>query len=345
MTTKKPTTDPALLAELKVPMTQRGHPDLRNHVPARFVTLEEAAQNGWSLFYDGRACRFGHQSARAVSNVDRCTDCERVRSGKAPIYPQARHQNFHKLTAPPKDAAAPVVIQQPAAPELSAADTRFLKAYVDHRDLALAAKAVGCTPSQILSRRTPGSLLDAAMSKHETDLSIPKYQPPPIARAPESYNWTADIENHLIDLWIDGGLLQNALDQLAIRPSEFYKHVERSPTFASKVEQAKPLALQTARHRFLASQDDKMIRVLESMAGDETPSARLTNAQLDARVLRGVTEMFNWNVYRYRVRATGQVFSASEIELCSDTGVVVPAIPEEETAPDESEPAPGEDLR
>src|ERR1700691_3501822 len=78
--------------ELVVYLTQRDNPDLYSDVPIRFVSKEEAKRRGWSWYWHGiRECRYGHAAARRTSNEQICSDCERVKNGKDPIYPPPEH--------------------------------------------------------------------------------------------------------------------------------------------------------------------------------------------------------------------------------------------------------------
>ena len=78
--------------ELGVYLTQRGQPDLYSDVPIRLVSKEEAQSQGWSWYWNGvRVCRYGHAAARRTSNEMICSDCDRVKAGKEPIYPPPLH--------------------------------------------------------------------------------------------------------------------------------------------------------------------------------------------------------------------------------------------------------------
>lgn len=68
------------------------YPDMRNHMPSRVVTIEEARARGWSLFYDGRVCPSGHRAPRYVSNSSRCVDCVRVGRKQPTIGTTGRYQ-------------------------------------------------------------------------------------------------------------------------------------------------------------------------------------------------------------------------------------------------------------
>jgi hypothetical protein len=115
-------------AELGVPLTQRGMPDLRGFVPNRFIPQAESRARGWSMFWEGAACRFGHQASRSLSNPNICTDCVRIKEGKPGLYPTSRAQEFREHVR--KDPSAPAAVIQaptpPVSPEPSAADQKFL---------------------------------------------------------------------------------------------------------------------------------------------------------------------------------------------------------------------------
>ena len=150
--------------ELGVSLSQRGQPKLRDEVPKRFIPRAEAEARGWSLYWSGAACRAGHQAARSVAN-DGCMDCVRMREGKDPIYPKSKAQEYRTATKTTnaEKAAAPLVLQQPAAPELSAADLKFLAQLDTLRDFDAAAKAAGIVRGLVEARASSYPLFRAAL--------------------------------------------------------------------------------------------------------------------------------------------------------------------------------------
>jgi hypothetical protein len=271
---------------LGVPLTERGHPDMRNFVPTRFVPLAESQARGWSLYWTGAACRYGHMAARSTSNPKICSDCVRVKEGKPAIYPKSRVQEFRTLT---KDSAGPAVTQAaapvapPAPPEPSSADKRFLSSYAEHRDLTAAAQAVGSTAALIAGRRSHDTALDTAMAKLECDLSIPKYTPPPRITNADAFPWTAELERQFCRRYVDCGLIEQVRAELSVSASDFYDHVQRSSEFAALVEQARPFAKETLKERALEDAkrgNDKLLRALEADSAADGFTDRVTGRKV-----------------------------------------------------------------
>jgi hypothetical protein len=252
--------------ELGVSLSQRGQPKLRDEVPKRLISREESEARGWSLFYDASACRFGHQSAKSTSNLG-CTDCARLREGKPAIYPVSKAQEFRKATKPTKAAAAPVVIQQPAAPELSAKDQSFLAHLDTLRDFDAAAKAAGTVRGLIEARASSYPLFRSALE----DLCARRDIPWTRAVDPQAFVWTPATERQLVKRFIDTGLLEQARNELGIAASDYHAHLAASPEFAAAISGAEPTARQTLRERAIQAAErgnDRLAKILEDEQQD-----------------------------------------------------------------------------
>ena len=302
-----------VLTELGLPTTQRGMPNFRDHVPKRFVTQEEAQARGWSMFWTGAACRYGHQAARKTANPNACSDCDREKRSQTPIYPRARNQQFYESPRrPPKVAplavatpsipnASPapiVVMQQPAPapkpPEVDQTDRAFLTAYAELRDIEAAAIACGCTAAQINSRRSHAKPLDEAMSKLEAELAIPKYVP-----APTDFEWDEDKRARLLEAYIDSGNLAIARDAIKCTPSNLWREIDVNPRFSAQLDAARVRAAQVfeevAHAQALAGNDRLLPIVLRAERPDKYQEKsrldifnndlnRLTDTQLNDRI-------------------------------------------------------------
>lgn len=255
------------LTELGVPVTQRGQPNLRDHVPKRFIPLAEAQAKGWSRYYDGGACRFGHQASRAVANPAECSDCVRVRAGKDPIYPKSRAQEFRSATKPTnaEKAAAPVIVAPPAPPEPSAADQKFLAKLDELRDFDVAAKAAGTTRGLIEARASSNPVFRAALDDLCERRQIPR------TRAPDAaFKWTLEIERQLVRRFVDTGLIAQSRDELGVSASDYQAHLRDSSDFASAISEAMPMARETLRERAVqaaAVGNDKLAKLIEEEQG------------------------------------------------------------------------------
>jgi hypothetical protein len=253
-----------ILATLGVPLSQRGHPNLREFVPNRFIPLAEATARGWSMYWSGDACLYGHQASRKVSNPNECTDCVRVREGKPAIYPKSRAQEFRSVTKPTKaEAAAPVIVTPAAPPELPASDQKFLAALDELRDFDAAATAVSTKRGLIEARVSSNEMFRKAL----TDLC--ERRGIAWTRTPDAtaFQWTAETERQFARRFVDCGLLEQTRQELGISASDYHAHLAASSTFADAIEQSRPLARATLRER--AMQDasrgnDRLARLMEA---------------------------------------------------------------------------------
>jgi hypothetical protein len=233
-----------------VPVTQKGGIDLFNHVPNRFIPLETARAQGLTAFWEGKACRYGHQAARFVSNTKICMDCRRAKMGLEPIYPRSAAQKFHNLekkptAADPNTASAASAAPAPQSLGLDTNDTKFLAAYAEHRDLDKAAKSVGTTKELILARRVGFPGLDEAMTRLEQQLEIPKYMP-----AGAGFVWTDEARELFITTYINSGEIADARQAVGCTRAQFFTEQKQNLQFAQDVEAAKPLAESVVEEAF-----------------------------------------------------------------------------------------------
>ena len=317
--------DPAeILRELGVPCTQRGQPDLRNHVPKRFIPLEEAQARGWSMFWTGASCRYGHQAARKTSNINSCSDCEREKAGQPAIYPKSKAQEFYEKPRRPAKDSAPILAAAPIPqPEVDPADKRLLDAYALHRDLEKAAAAVGTTPALINARRSHQQPLDAAMVKLEADLSIPRYVPV----SPE-FEWTDDKRARLLESYIDSGNLAVARDSIKCSPSQLWKELDVNPRFSGQLDAAHVRAVkvleETAVKLALAGND----RLLPVILKAERPDKYTEKQRVDifSDISRLSEEQLNTRLFALLERADGirLIDTATDAQIL-DGEIVEPA--------------------
>lgn len=259
--------------ELGVQLTQKLQPNLRDFVPTRFVPETEAKARGWSMFYDGRACRFGHQAARYVSNDRRCSDCLRLKAGQEPIYPASRAQTFFSAehAAKIRDSklgitpVAAVQQPQPAAPrEPSRKEQAFLEALAMTGEFDAAAQSAGMSRGQVEARASVDSVFKVAL----VDLCERHGIPWTRAADPKAFAWTAAIEKQFVDRFVDTGLLEQARTDLGISASVYQQHLTESPDFAGMVDAARPPARETLKERALHAADRGNDRLLKSLEND-----------------------------------------------------------------------------
>jgi hypothetical protein len=283
----------AFAACIGVPLSLKGQPNLRDHKPNRFVPLDEAKFYGASWHWPGQVCRYGHIGPRRTANPRICGSCERVTDGQPTIYPDSKAGTFYEIQ--PKVAAAATPAPAPQLPEPDPADRKFLAALAEHRSVAKAAAAVGSTTALIEARRASNAAFRTAMDELETRLQIVKATLP----EPDAFNWTPEIEQKLVTLWINTGDLQTACDNCGVTRSEYFKHLERSYVFARAIEDAAPRAEQALEDRAVQMSLAGNDRLLAKLLAAKKPDVYGERARIDLNVKGNamspaeMTAMFN----------------------------------------------------
>jgi hypothetical protein len=304
-------------AELGVTLSQRLLPDLSAAAPKRLVQKAEAEARGWSWYFDGgSACRYGHVAARRTANPNICSDCERTKDGKEPIYGKSRVQKFY--TEPrrkSKDPSAPVVIAAPSAPpaqvEPSKKEQEFLAALDETRDFDAAAQRTNFSRSQIEARASVNEVFRKAL----TDLC--ERRGIAWTRAPDSiFTWSEEVEKNLVRRFVDTGLLETARNDCGIAASDFYSYLDRSPNFAAAIEAARPRARETLRDRAIQAADrgqDKLLKILEEDAPQSI--ATMSYAQLDAELHRLINRFDAMGLFpkAFIYKKTGETVEAADL--------------------------------
>lgn len=283
-----PMTPQALAEELGVSLSQRLQPRLDQEVPKRFISQEEAEARGLSWRFTGSdVCRYGHNAARRSSNSGICSDCERVKEGKEPIYGKSKTQKYY--TEPRRkatDPSAPVVIAapiaQPAQIEPSKKEQDFLAALDETRDFDAAAQRTTFSRSQIEARASVNEVFRKALTDLCERRGIAR------TRAPDSlFTWSEEVEKNLVRRFVDTGLLETARNECGVTASEFFIHLERSPTFAAAVEAARPRARETLRDRAVQSAERGNANLMKLMEDSEPESVtNLSMGQINAEITK-----------------------------------------------------------
>lgn len=286
------------------PLNQQGLPDMYRHVPKRFVPVAEATARGFSMAYDGRTCRYGHQSAFWVSNENRCVECERKKKGLPPIYPTSKAQTFYaEPRTPRKDATTPIVIQAPSIkqPEPDRNDKAFLTALAELRDFNAAAIAAGSTRALIESRISCNKLFADAVSDMCDRNMIQR--PPPRRK---KFEWDDEKRELLVTTYIDTGELESARAAVGCSPSQFYAEVDSNHAFRTALDEAAPRAarvLEDVGIRLSKAGNDKLLTAtlkakLPNEYGDRikldihNATDKMTDEQLAARLLGTLKTLF-----------------------------------------------------
>ena len=283
-------------AEQVAPFNKDGHPDLLNYMPTRFVPLDEAKTRGWSHFFEGAPCRYGHRAPRYVSNPRLCVDCFRIQRGKAPLSaatPRDAEYKPRQYTQRKPAAAGPASVAAPTAPEPDRLEKQFLAHYAAQKDLDGAAMACGITGSQILARLSWSKVFAEALAKLEDDLGITH-----VVFDTGPFEWTDEKRTRLLEVYVDTGDIATARDAIRVTPSEYFRELERNLAFAALLQEKEPLASLALEERAvqlsLAGNDKLLLRVLgarkpeyrERMNVDMNVTEKLTDEQLDAQLAR-----------------------------------------------------------
>jgi len=298
-----------------VPLSQRLKPDLSAAVPSRFVTLEEAKAYGESWCYDPSLgeCRYHHLAARRTANTQICSDCQRVAKGLDPIYGRSvinKHYDAPRRAAKdPSAAAAP----SPAKPELAKKDRDIVTALAETRDFDKAAERVGCTRGQLDAQLAVSEPLRKVVDELVDRLAISRTRP---ANGSE---WTSAKEEQLTKAFINSGLLVDARRECGVTASDFFEHMESSPTFRSMIDAARPKArdvLLDLATRAAAVGDVNLLKHLEKDA-EADPIASMSVDQLNAELRRLIEELDKTGVIphtiSYRRLSTGEIISAADL--------------------------------
>jgi hypothetical protein len=339
---------PAQIAEaLGLPMTRQGQPAMADHVPKRFISSEEARARGFSMYWDGAACRRGHQAARYVANPRRCSGCDRAKAGLPQIYPTSKAQQFfpeERIARKQPDgtvAAAPATApaSSAAVPALTKKQIAFLATFNDTGSLEAASRGVGMSPAEIETERLTFAPFEAACAAR----SVPHHVVPP----PE-FQWTEAKYRLYARTLIDSGLHQVARDAVGCSPSQYFEEYEANAEFREAVGRAETLAARAVKDALLKSglggQHQalaKLIELQEVEAERALRKPRRTAEQIKARIdqrIRRLIPTFEESTFRtvrtgalirgaelervFRDRRDGSIIGRDELEQVSDSNAL-----------------------
>jgi hypothetical protein len=302
------------------PLTKDGMPDCYNYMPTRLIPLDEAQQRGWSLFYDGRACRFGHQAPRYVSNVNQCVDCHRISRGKQPIAGRAsglaveRPQKYEKSPEKFPDQQQ----QRPLEPDRF--EKNFLIEYAAVKDLERAAKLVGSTAAQIHMRLSTSAVFRAATNDLETRLNIR-----PTVPDTGPFLWDEDKRTRYITIWVNSGDKATARDAIRATMMDMQMEFRNNPDFLARCDEAAPLANlafeERAQQLALAGNDKLLPLILKA----ERPDKYSERVNVNMNVVEKMTDDQLDNRLRYLLRIAGKRGPVIDAEF-TDAATETPAI-------------------
>lgn len=277
-----------------------GSPDCYNYMPTRLIPLDEAQQRGWALFYDGRACRFGHQAPRYVSNVNSCVDCHRIKRGKQPIAGRSGTLAVETPQRYEKKSTNPTFVQQrPLEPDTF--EKRFLVEYAAVKDLDRAAKLVGSTAAQIHMRLSTSAVFRTATNDLETRLNIRQTVPDD-----QVFIWDEDKRTRYITVWVNSGDKATARDAIRATMTDMQTEFGRNPAFLSRCDDAAPLANlafeERAQQLALAGNDKLLALILKA----ERPEKYSERVNVNMNVTEKMTDDQLDNRLRYLLRVAGK---------------------------------------
>jgi hypothetical protein len=286
------------------PLTKDGAPDMYNYMPTRLVPLDEAQQRGWSNFYDGRACRFGHQAPRYVSNVNMCVDCHRGKRGKTPIGGKSMSLASESLKASQpyiKTSNHPSVSTQVKPLEPDAFEKRFLVEYAAVKDLDRAAKLVGSSAAQIHMRLSTSTTFRAATNDLETRLQIKQ-----TVSDIDVFVWDEDKRTRYITIWVNSGDKATARDSIRATMTDMQKEFRDNPEFLARCDDAAPLANlafeERAQQLALAGNDKLLALILKA----ERPEKYSERVNVNMNVTEKMTDDQLDNRLRYLLKVAGK---------------------------------------
>jgi hypothetical protein len=286
------------------PLTKDGTPDMYNFMPTRLVPLDEAQQRGWPNFYDGRACRFGHQAPRYVSNVNMCVDCHRGKRGKDPIAgksPSLASETLKASQSYIKTPNHPSVSTQLKPLEPDAFEKRFLVEYAAVKDLERAAKLVGSSAAQIHMRLSTSSVFRAATNDLEARLDIKQ-----TVADIDVFVWDEDKRTRYITIWVNSGDKATARDSIRATMTDMQTEFRNNPEFLSRCDDAAPLANlafeERAQQLALAGNDKLLALILKA----ERPEKYSERVNVNMNVTEKMTDDQLDNRLRYLLKVAGK---------------------------------------
>lgn len=292
----------AALAEI-APLSE-GKPDLYNFMPTRNIPLQEAQFRGWTLFFMGESCRWGHVAPRYVSNPRSCVDCLRIKAGKAAIGSKGNKEYVGKQTPykqPERSNSTAVVSAAPRPIEPDPLEKKFLTEYAKLRDFGLAAKECGRHEAEFLGRLSYNHIFRAAINQLESDNGLTR-----TLSLNEIYDWSEDKRSTLLRVYIDTGDISIAKASIQVSNYHFLRELEDNPPFQDAYLQAEKLANRVIGEigvsqaikgdtrllqRFLSNVEPERFGENSKIKMDLNVTEKLTDEQLAVRFAQAVGQL------------------------------------------------------
>ena len=149
-------------------------------------------------------------------------------------------------------------------------------------------------------------------------------------RAPDEtgVKWTEEFEKRFAMRLVDCGLVEQTRTELGVSASSYHAHLERSPSFASLVAAAEPLARHTLLDRATkeaAAGNDRLMKILEANAPKDDDLKNMSHEQINAEILKilakldakGLLSANSPQIYEHRV--TRQRIDLNEYRVALDS--------------------------
>jgi hypothetical protein len=258
-----------------------GKPDLYNHMPTRFVSLNEAKARGWKHFWTGEICVTGHRAARYVSNGSTCVDCHRIEQGKLPVYGKgvpeleaARKRNYTQKNTTPV-ASIPVP---------NAAEKLFLTKYAELKDFAQAADACGRSEAEFLAILSWNTTFRDAVNRLEESMGVSRTQ-----QVTEFFDWTDDKKKAFLITYANTADVKQALRSVGATNVQFHKELGDNVDFQRDFEAASDIARSVFDHAASSAAARGDARLLGRIASNLFPEKFGENLKMDLKVTQNLS--------------------------------------------------------
>jgi hypothetical protein len=273
---KWPKIDPATVAPLR-----DGRPDLYNHQPTRFVSLNEAQARGWKHFWTGEVCVTGHRAARYASNISKCVDCTRVERGQLQVYGKgvpeleaARRRNYTQKNTP--------AVVGPAPPSL--AEKRFLEKYAELKDFALAAETLGRTEAEFLALLSWNTVFRDAVNRLEESMGFARTQ-----QVTEDFDWTDAKRRSFLITYANTADMKQSLRSIGATNVQFHKELSDNAEFQHGFDDANQIARAVFDHAAGAAAIKGDAKMLGRIAANFFPEKYGENLKMDLKVTQNLS--------------------------------------------------------
>jgi hypothetical protein len=265
---KWPKIDPASVAPLK-----NGKPNMYDHHPTRFVSLNESKARGWDHFWTGEPCPAGHRAARYVSNPAICVDCQRIKKGKPKVY-TGGVEELEKRVKRNYTMKHTQSIQQQAQP--TAAEKRFLEEYAKTHDFAKAASECNRTEAEFLAILSWNTTFREAVNRLEESLGIARTQ-----KITAEFDWDDEKRQSFLYTYANTADLKQSMRSVGCTNVQFHKELTSNEEFHREFDEAAEMA----KTVFSSAADVQAVqgrgKLLERIVANQNPEKYGESTKID----------------------------------------------------------------